>query len=115
MSYYIVNLGTYCPTDPISIATLAAAYPFLTLKAAAQASDKFILAIDMHGGSLQESSFKLSSVITRAYRGFVPFLALNLLAPYLFPQIWTADKLRQIHDEETKDMAHIYAYSRGQR
>lgn len=115
MSYYIVNLGTHCPTDPISIATLVVAYPFLTLKAAAQASDKFTLGVNFTGNSSQAGSFNPSTLLTRAYRGFVPFLALNMLAPYLFPQIWSKDKLKQIHEEETKQMAHIYAYSSGQR
>lgn len=100
MGTYFVNLSNDCYCSPLSIALLTAAYPFLTLKSIAQVNNQGTVFSDF------TSVFKgiegnRTSFIRTAYRGFLPFLTLNLLAPYTFPQLWS--KTKREHELEKAD------------
>ena len=88
--FYTLSTSGVEPVSPISFGLLAAAYPFLTFKSIAQVSNQGSILSDftavfkgMEGGA---------GLMRTAYRGFLPFLALNMIAPYTFPHIWSKEK-----------------------
>ena len=114
MAFYFSSISATCYSSPVSIALLAAAYPFLTLKSIAQVTNTqgtFFADI----GSIKSSlNGEVGANLFRTlYRGFLPFLALNLVAPYAFPQLWTNGKLKVIADEYTEEKQRLAGVSHG--
>lgn len=80
-------------TSLLGLGLLTLAYPFLTLKTISQVSPAGGIAFtDLRTAASVLASDKAVSTVRVLYRGFTPFLLLNLFAPYYFPQIWAASK-----------------------
>ena len=89
----------------IGVGLLSLAYPFQTLKSISQVSGSsasgFTGFASLNPSAGAERTVAYFRVL---YRGFVPFLALNLLAPYYFPQIWNKSK----QERELSDALHDF-------
>lgn len=114
MALYFSTVSVSSYASPVSVALLAAAYPFLTLKSIAQvANTNGTVFADL--GSIRASlnGEAGASLLRTLYRGFLPFLALNLLAPYTFPQLWSSQKVQAIKDEYAQEQSKVAAVSKG--
>jgi hypothetical protein len=114
MAAYFANLTVNCHTSLISVALLTAAYPFLTLKSIAQVTNTGTLANDFNSVFKAATTESGSVLLRSAYRGFIPFLALNLLAPYTFPQLWATKKREEALEKSDHCWQEVVKISRGQ-
>jgi hypothetical protein len=114
MALYFSSASATCYASVPSVALLAAAYPFLTLKSIAQVTNTAGTFAADFGAVRQALGGEAGPALVRTlYRGFVPFLALNLLAPYTFPQLWTQGKMAHVHEEFNAEAKQVADVSQG--
>lgn len=114
MAMYFSSISSTCFSSPSSIALLIAAYPLLTLKSIAQvANTSGTFVADIGSVTRLLNGEAGLSLVRHLYRGFIPFLALNSLAPYAFPQIWTERKQKAIVDKFDDNLREQAAINAG--
>lgn len=115
MAAYFTSISSSCYLSPMSVLTLFIAYPFLTLKSISQvtSSPNFNITGDVSQLNKFLGGDSTAKQVKNLYRGFLPFLALNMLAPYVFPQLWTTSKQEAIHEKHEELKRELGAISSG--
>lgn len=114
MALYFSSISSTCFSSPSSVLLLAAAYPFLTLKSIAQvANTSGSFGADLSSVGRLFNGEAGIGLLRTLYRGFLPFLALNMLAPYAMPQLWSQSKQRSIVDKFDSEVRELGALSNG--